>query len=304
MEGQHMDKQFEIRTDLAVEAREESLKDSKEISGVIMEQFEREGGQINISKVVVRNEAGAKAIGKPIGTYLTLEAADLWRNDGGIHREVSRSMAEQVKALLEDAGVPENGNVLVVGLGNPEITSDSLGPKVVGNLHITRILYKDGTISGIIPGVMAQTGMEAAEVIHGVVEETRPDAVIVIDALAARSVRRLGTTIQLSDTGIHPGSGVGNHRTRIDRESMGIPVIAIGAPTVVGATAIVYDTMESLMEEIEEKERYRMVQELVEPKLGPMYVTPKDIDDRVRRLSFTISEGLNIALAGDAYNEE
>ena len=181
------------------------------------------------------------------------------------------------------------------------MTSDSLGPQVLGNLRITRTLYADGKISGIVPGVMAQTGMEAAEIVKGIVGETKPEAVIVIDALAARSVKRLGTTIQLTDTGIHPGSGVGNRRSRLDAETMGIPVIAIGAPTVVGAAAIVYDAVESLMEEVDEAERYQMVKDLVEPKLGPMIVTPKDIDDRVRRLSFVISEGLNIALLHDAY---
>ena len=158
----------------------------------------------------------------------------------------------------------------MVGLGNPEVTSDSLGPQVLGNLRITRTLYADGKISGIVPGVMAQTGMEAAEIVKGIVGETKPEAVIVIDALAARSVKRLGTTIQLTDTGIHPGSGVGNRRSQLDAETMGIPVIAIGAPTVVGAAAIVYDAVESLMEEVDEAERYQMVEEDVYKRQVPV----------------------------------
>lgn len=298
-----MPNRFPIRTDLAVEARETTLSGSEaeSISGVVYQQQEEDGGRIHISRVLVKNEKGAKALGKPKGNYLTVEAQDMWKNEGGIHREVSEALAHQIRALLKEAGLKKSSSVLVVGLGNPEVTSDSLGPQVLGNLRITRTLYADGKISGIVPGVMAQTGMEAAEIVKGIVGETKPEAVIVIDALAARSVKRLGTTIQLTDTGIHPGSGVGNRRSRLDAEIMGIPVIAIGAPTVVGAAAIVYDAVESLMEEVDEAERYQMVKDLVEPKLGPMIVTPKDIDDRVRRLSFVISEGLNIALLHDAY---
>ena len=298
-----MPNRFPIRTDLAVEARETTLSGSEaeSISGVVYQQQEEDGGRIHISRVLVKNEKGAKALGKPKGNYLTVEAQDMWKNEGGIHRDVSEALAHQIRALLKEAGLKKSSSVLVVGLGNPEVTSDSLGPQVLGNLRITRTLYADGKISGIVPGVMAQTGMEAAEIVKGIVGETKPEAVIVIDALAARSVKRLGTTIQLTDTGIHPGSGVGNRRSRLDAETMGIPVIAIGAPTVVGAAAIVYDAVESLMEEVDEAERYQMVKDLVEPKLGPMIVTPKDIDDRVRRLSFVISEGLNIALLHDAY---
>lgn len=338
---------FPIRTDLAVEAREGSLSESGagQLTGVLFEQQEEEGGRVQVSRVWVQNEKGARILGKPQGNYLTVEAQDLWKDDGGIHREVSRVLARQIRILLGEAGLNRLSRVLVAGLGNQEVTSDSLGPRVLGNLQVTRNLYpysiqdtpsfphrerqrsgqsgKTGkpsqaaangrnttggeaavgtaTVSGIVPGVMAQTGMEAAEVVRGVIQETEPDALIVVDALAARSVRRLGTTIQLTDTGIHPGSGVGNRRSRLDAESMGIPVIAVGAPTVVGATAIVYDAVENLLEDVEEEKRYQMVRDLVEPKLGPMIVTPKDVDDRVRRLSYVISEGLNIALLGDAY---
>ena len=325
-----MTSRFPIRTDLAVEAREGSLSEAGagRLSGVLFEQQEEEGGRVQVSRVWVQNEKGARALGKPRGNYLTVEARDLWKDDGGIHREVSRVLARQIRALLAEAGLCRSSRVLVAGLGNPEVTSDSLGPRVLGSLQVTRNLCscsrqgaspsRDGkrrgpgqpregaqpsqaTVSGIVPGVMAQTGMEAAEVVRGVIRETEPEALIVVDALAARSVRRLGTTIQLTDTGIHPGSGVGNRRSRLDAKSMGIPVIAVGAPTVVGASAIVYDAVESLLEEVEEERRYQMVRELVEPKLGPMIVTPKDVDDRVRRLSYVISEGLNIALLGDAY---
>lgn len=168
-------------------------------------------------------------------------------------------------------------------------------------------------VSGIVPGVMAQTGMESQEIIRGVVEETKPDVMIAIDALAARSTRRLSRTIQITDTGINPGSGVGNHRHGLSRETIGIPVIAIGVPTVVDAATIVNDTMHTLIQAMEENshlktlsaglnalnemEKYELIRELLSPQLNTMFVTPKDIDESVKRLSFTISEGLNIAFA-------
>ena len=213
---------------------------------------------------------------------------------------------------------------LVVGLGNPEATPDALGPKVLEHLQATRHLameygtdfcWKHGypILSGITPGVMAQTGMETAEIVKGIVQETEPDAVIVVDALAARSAGRLGVTVQLSDTGIQPGSGVGNHRSGLTEETLGIPVFAIGIPMVVGAAAIVYDTVgamtEVLREQIEDgirktedpehlqvEEVYELVRELLKPDLGPMYVTPHDIDERVDFLSYTISEAIHGAL--------
>ena len=167
-------------------------------------------------------------------------------------------------------------------------------------------------LSGIVPGVMAQTGMETAEILKGIIHETRPDLVIAIDALAARSIRRLGTTIQLTDTGIHPGSGVGNHRNSLTKESLGVPVLAIGVPTVVGTAAIVYDTVDTMiqtlnrhvstrgmgnmMESMTAEEQYALICELLEPEFGSLYVTPPDIDERIGRLSFTVSEGIHEAL--------
>ncbi len=167
---------------------------------------------------------------------------------------------------------------------------------------------------------MAQTGMETAEIIKALVKQVHPDFVIVVDALAARSVTRLGTTIQLTDTGIHPGSGVGNHRHSLTRDSLGVPVIAIGVPTVVGAAAIVTDTLDTLIDvlcqETDTKhfadalrsmspdEKYALVRELLEPRFGPMFVTPKDIDETVKRLSFLIAEGINLALFGEVQAPE
>ena len=153
-------------------------------------------------------------------------------------------------------------------------------------------------VSSIEPGVMAKTGMETAEIIKGIVQETRPDMILVIDALAARSIKRLNKTIQITDTGIHPGSGVGNHREALTKESLGVPVIAVGIPTVVDAATIVADALEKLLEGEEEfeKARYMGFHRSVFAELNNMYMTGKDVDAVIKRVSFTISEGLNLAL--------
>ena len=197
----------------------------------------------------------------------------------------------------------------MVGLVNREVTADALGPQVVDNLFITRHIVKEygkaayncermNQISALEPGVMAKTGMETAEIVKGVVAETEPDALIVIDALAARSTKRLNRTIQITNTGIQPGSGVGNHRNALTQESLGVPVIAIGIPTVVDAATIVNDALEKLLEE--EKSlagaRFKERQKLSFAELNNMYMTGKDIDAVIKRVSFTVSEGINIAI--------
>ena len=214
---------------------------------------------------------------------------------------------------------------MVVGLGNRKVTPDALGPYVVDNLNITRHIVKEygkyamgedqaRLVSAIVPGVMGQTGMETVEILKGVVEETKPDLLIAIDALAARSSRRLNSTIQIADTGINPGSGVGNHRNAITEDTVGVPVIAIGVPTVVDAATIVNDTMENLIEALETSEtlkgvgvvmqgynaaeKYELIKELISPHLNGLFVTPKDIDETVKRISFTISESLNMLFSG------
>ena len=326
---------FEVRTDLALEERESFPGDGGEISGVSLREWHEKESRVKLTEVKILDRHGAEAMGKPEGTYLTLEADQLAQKDEDYHAEVSAQLAEQMKRLIknmmkremrEDGGPGDDLkelNILAVGLGNPSVTPDALGPKVLGNLQVTRHLngqYGDTfcrknklpVLSGITPGVMAQTGMETAEILRGVIQETKPQLLIVIDALAARSIRRLGTTIQLTDTGIHPGSGVGNHRHSLTRESMGVPVLAIGVPTVVGAAAIVYDTVETMIETLSQsmstkgmgefmqdmapEEQYDLIRELLEPEFGSLYVTPPNIDELIGRLSFTISEGIHEAL--------
>ncbi|HIT66977.1 MAG TPA: GPR endopeptidase [Candidatus Merdisoma merdipullorum] len=282
--------QFQIRTDLAMEARER-FEEDVELRGVAIEEDYDEKRDIRVTTVRIESENGAKAMGKPIGTYITLEAPKLSDPDEDYHREVSETLAEYLKELL---GTGQERSVLVVGLGNRDVTPDALGPEVVNNLRITRHVVREygraafakekiHMVSGIVPGVMAQTGMETLEIVRGVAEETRPDVIVAIDALAARSSKRLNRTIQISDAGIHPGSGVGNHRHSLTKETTGVPVIAIGVPTVVDAATIVYDATRD--------------RNAVLPGLNSMFVTPKDIDETIKRLSFTISEALNIALS-------
>lgn len=315
---------FKVRTDLALEARESCGEKDMKIRGVSVEEHHDEEREIFTTVVRVETENGAKAMGKPVGTYVTLEVPNLSAPDDGSHREISEVIASHLQQMIDRNA----GNVLVVGLGNREITPDALGPLAVGNLKITRHLIrefgdactpggKEWAVSAVAPGVMAQTGMEALELIRGIVRETAPDLLVVIDALAARNTRRLNRTVQITDTGIQPGSGVGNHRQGINREALQIPVIAIGVPTVVDAATIVNDTMENLVEALDRSEhgqhlggmlgtldraeKYQLIRELIAPHLTTMFVTPKDIDDTVKRLSYTISEALNMIFAG-GYN--
>lgn len=322
-----MVEKYKIRTDLAMEQKERFESDHVEVSGVVLEEEYDEEKEIKITTVRIETENGAKAMGKPVGTYLTLEAPNMAAADEGYHREISETLAGFLEKYMKDTEEnQEKGySVLVVGLGNREVTPDALGPYVVDQSNVTRHIVqeygryavgKGGSriVSAIVPGVMAQTGMESAEIIRGIVNETTPDLIMVIDALAARSTKRLNRTIQISDAGIYPGAGVGNHRSEITKDTMGIPVIAIGVPTVVDAATIVNDTMENFITALETSEtlkgvgvvlqgynsaeKYELVKELIAPHLNGMFVTPKDIDDTVRRISYTISEAMNMLFAG------
>ena len=296
---------YRIRTDMALETTERFSEEKVEVRGVEIEEDYNREKDIKTTVVKIRTENGARAMGRPQGTYITMEAAKLSLPDEDYHREVSMELAEHLKKLID---LKRERNILVVGLGNLAITADSLGPHVVENLRMTRHIIKEygmlgigeekmHSTSGIIPGVMAQTGMETAEIVEGVVAQTKPDVVIAIDALAARSTKRLNRTIQITDTGIHPGSGVGNHRNGLTEDNLHVKVIGIGVPTVVDAATIVHDSMAHLLDALEEAEKKEFLEEMVSPHLHNMFVTPKDVDETVKYLSFTISEGLNIAFA-------
>ncbi len=297
---------FQVRTDLALEARESVAEADTSLHGVIVEEDYDEKKDVRVTKVEITTKNGAKTMGKPMGTYITIEAPNLLEPDEDYHREISESIAK----VLNDIFPKECGKeILIVGLGNREVTADALGPQVVDNLHITRHIIKEfgkaayggedvPIISGLEPGVMGKTGMEALEVVKGVIEETGPDLVLVIDALAARNTRRLNRTIQITNTGIQPGSGVGNHRNAMTKESLGVPVIAIGIPTVVDGATIVMDALEKLLYDVNESDMHTYLSECRHalPELNNMYVTCKDIDAVIKRVGFTVSEGINLAL--------
>ena len=293
-----------------------------EIPGVIVDEEYDKKLELRVTRVKIETEKGAKIMGKPVGMYFTLEAPRLGVKDDIYHEKISKRLKKFIEEIiLNKFKKKELYSILVVGLGNRMATPDALGPGVVDNLDISRHIVKEygkyalgekeeKYISAIVPGVMGQTGMETAEIIKGVVRETTPDLVIAVDALAARNSKRLNRTIQISDAGIHPGSGVGNHRFGLTEEVLGVPVIGIGVPTVVDAATIVNDAMENLISALEESkilkgvgetlnmytsaEKYELVNELISPHLNGMYVTLKEEDELIRQMGCTISEALNL----------
>ncbi len=319
---------YNIRTDLALEEKERFESDHVEVPGVVLEENYDTEHEIRITKVKIETENGAKIMCKPAGTYLTLEAPNMAVPDEEYHREISKQVAAYLAELIAELKLPckQELSVLIVGLGNRQVTPDSLGPEVVDHLVVTRHIVKEygkyamgmenaNQISALVPGVMGQTGMETVEIIKGVVDQIKPDLVIAVDALAARNTRRLHRTIQIADTGIHPGTGIGNRRGGLTKETIGVPVIGIGVPTVVDAATIVSDTMENLMRSMEESkllkgvgevlktyndaQKYELVKKMISPHLNGMFVTPKDVDEMIQQISFTISEALNILFANE-----
>ena len=273
-----------IRTDLALELREMF---AEEIAGV--ESLARDNDGITVTHVKITTEEGAEKIGKPVGNYVTVEIdKDILENEDVFERG-AKAVNNELKKLLSPMDL---SSVLIVGLGNRYITPDSLGPKVAGKVTVTRHITKEGgvgydfgirPVSAISPGVLGITGIETLEIVQGVKEKTNPSVIIVIDALAARSVERLGNTIQISDTGISPGSGVGNNRKELTESAIGVPVVAIGVPMVVDVQTLAYDMFGSIPENISRKDRN-------------MIVTPNDVDSISEEISDIIAEGLNMAL--------
>lgn len=305
LRGSFLQVRSQIRTDLALETTERFTEENVEIRGVEIQEDYNKEKDVKTTVVKITTENGARAMGRPKGNYITIEAPNLSVPDEDYHREISEEICHHLQQLID---LDSEKSILVVGLGNQGITSDSLGPHVIDNLQINRHIVREYGLkrtgggplhqtSGIVPGVMAQTGMETSEIIQGVVDETKPDVVIAIDALAARSTRRLNRTIQITDTGIHPGSGVGNHRNGLTEDNLHVKVIGIGVPTVVDAATIVHDSMSHVLDALDEKERKEFLEDMVSPHLHSMFVTPKDVDETIKYLSYTISEGLNMAFS-------
>lgn len=279
---------MKYNTDLALESRE--MAGAGEIDGV--EVTESKKNNAKVTSIVIKNKRGEQFLGRPTGTYITVEITP-FTSDGELFDGRLDAVGEELKKLL-----PKEGLVLVAGLGNDQITPDALGPKaldyVFATRHITRELAESIGLSDlrgvatIVPGVLGQTGMETGEIIQGVVEAIKPAAIIVIDALASMSLERLGCTVQISDTGIVPGSGVGNHRFEISEKTMGVPVVSLGIPTVVDGATLVFDLID--------KTKTKNIVDLIEPRGEKMIVTPREIDTVIERGAKLIGMSINTCL--------
>lgn len=310
-----------VRTDLIVEAKEiytKEHKEEKDIDGI--EAIEENENGIKVTTVKVKNEDGAKKIGKPQGNYITIDIPNFTAYDGDTMDDVSKVLAEILGRLVN---IDTEKTALVVGLGNRKVTPDALGPKVTEKIMVTRHLQTvmpeaiDDSVRpvcSIAPGVLGITGIETSEIIKAVVDKVKPDLIICIDALAARRIERVNTTIQIGDTGIAPGAGVGNNRMKINEESLGVKVIAIGVPTVVDAVTIANDSIDlvidslisgtsngnefyKMLKSLDKSEKGALIREVLSSKaLGDMIVTPKDIDLVIDSLSKIIANGINMAV--------
>ena len=258
---------------------------------------------ITVTTVRVLDEQGANAMGKPVGLYINIECDKLRDRDPELSERVSKRLAKELAPLL--AAAKDSGTIMIVGLGNWNITPDALGPRVVSEMMVTRHLLelipdqvdeRVRSVCALAPGVLGITGMETGEIIMGVVEKIKPTALIAIDALASRSTARLGTTIQVTDAGISPGSGVGNHRMTLNRQTLGVPVISIGVPLVVYAGTIARDVIELMDGQNAGDRAENMIRQVVSEHLGDLIVTPKEIDALVDDVARTVSLGLNLSI--------
>lgn len=310
-----------VRTDLALEAKEiyqEKHRKEKDIDGI--EVINEIDNDIKVTTVKVKDENGARKIGKPKGNYVTIDIPEFTAYDGETMDRVSQVVSEILGRMIN---IDVEKTALVVGLGNWKVTPDALGPKVTEGIMVTRHLktvmpeIMDDSVRpvcSIAPGVLGITGVETVEIIKGTVERVKPDVVICIDALAARRVERVNTTIQIGDTGISPGAGVGNNRKQINEDNLGVKVIAIGVPTVVDAVTIANDTIDMVVDSLmknsssgndfykmlgslDKNEKSSLIREVLSSKsLGEMIVTPKDIDLIINSLAKIISNGINMAV--------
>ena len=289
----------QIRTDLAMESA--GAQGGRELPGVRVSEWET--GGVTLTEVRIETEEGEKLLGKPVGLYLTMECRGVSRRDVETRRAVSALLGEELARLLPDEA---DGPVLVAGLGNRAVTPDALGPLTVDHTLVTRHLYAERpeliqrgmtAVCAVAPGVMGVTGIETSEMLRAVVGAVKPRAVIAVDALAARAVSRVASTVQLTDSGIRPGSGVGNHRAALTRETLGVPVLSVGVPMVIYAATIARDAFGLLAgEERSEQALDAMADELLAGALGEMVVTPREVDDLVDDAAVMLAGGINRAL--------
>lgn len=310
---------YNFRTDLASERRDLYRKANSvenEVKGIESEK-EEINQNISVERVKITNEEGEKAIGKPIGNYITIDIKNLRIAQDEDIEKYSNILSNELKKLI-DAHVDKQGEILVVGLGNIYVTPDSLGPKVINDIEVTRHIIKylpqyveEGTrmVSAISPGVLGTTGIETVEILKGIVDNIHPKLIIVIDALASRSIERISSTVQLSDTGIVPGAGVGNKRTEISELTLGVPVIAIGIPTVVETAVLVNDALDlfisklqdeaksnNYLNELKTQDNYEEIKEVLMPGDYNLIVTPKEIDDLIENMTEVVAQGINLSV--------
>lgn len=308
-----------FRTDLASERRDIFKKANNienDIQGIESEKQEV-NENLTIERVKITTEEGEKALGKPKGNYITIDVSNLKIAQEDEISKASEVLANELKKIV-DLHTDKQGSTLVVGLGNIYVTPDSLGPKVINEIEVTRHVIKylpqyveEGTreISAISPGVLGTTGIETVEILKGIVDNIHPKLVIVIDALASRSIERISSTIQISDTGIVPGAGIGNTRAEISQRTLNIPVIAIGIPTVVETAVLVNDCLDLFIEKlqneaksndslnkIKEEDNYEEIKEALVPNDYNLIVTPKEIDDLIENMKDIVAGGINSSL--------
>ena len=310
---------YNFRTDLATERRDIYQKVSKQVGEIdgIESTKEEVNENIKVERVKITNENGEKAIGKPVGNYITIDIKKLKIAMEEEIEQAAHTLSNELMKIL-DEHVDKQGEILVVGLGNIYVTPDSLGPKVINEIDVTRHIinylpqYVDkGTrmVSAIAPGVLGTTGIETVEILKGIVDNIHPKLVIVIDALASRSIERISSTIQISDTGIVPGAGVGNTRSEISIKTLGIPVIAIGIPTVVETPVLVNDSVDlfigklqdeaksnDYLNKLKEEDNYEEIKEALMPKDYNLIVTPKEIDELIENMKQLVAIGINNSL--------
>lgn len=305
-----------IRTDLALEAQEIFVQCSEEkaekIDGV--DSDVEKIGSITKTKIRIINENGERALGKPKGTYITIEAPEI-KYDTEVYEKVCMLLADEIREMAKP---DKNTKTLVAGLGNRNITPDALGPEVISHLMVTNhmkekmadFLSDDITsVSAVSPGVLGTTGIETSKIIKGIVSEIKPDLVIAVDALASRSIDRISTTVQVSDCGINPGSGVNNKREGLNEETLGVKVISIGVPTVVDAATIASDCIDMVERKTQtaktnDELRSEMIRNTISQNIGVLMVTPKDIDSVIDKTAKTIANGINLALHKNLTFEE
>ena len=314
--------EYQIRTDLAIEASLLDTGDNDSLpNGVEFEGYKTD--YVSVSHIRITDDNGERAIGKPKGNYVTLEVPGLRENVSGAFGDAEKVLSDELKKLID---IKPGCTIMVVGLGNRFVTPDALGPKVIDKLLVTRHLYgvlpdeitdSMNSLCAVAPGVLGITGMETGEIIKGISDKIKPDTIIAIDALASRKTSRISTTFQIADTGIIPGSGIGNGRKALNHETLGVPVIAIGVPTVIEAAAVANDAIELLIESVrancdedspltkaimtfDNENRYNLISEVLSPATGDMIVTPKEVDSIIDEVSGVIAQSINEAINGES----